>query len=123
MRNRNSNGLPAVVHLLLARSMVGRVMTTLPWCGLTPGFRRAPLLARRSESRCSVARACEPYCLDRLQMTASSQPPTATLVGDSGTSFDYPVGAQQNRLRDRESERLCSLDIYREIESHGLFDR
>ena len=38
---------------------------------LTPGFRRAPLLARRSENRCSVARELKLHRLKSLKTAKS----------------------------------------------------
>jgi len=39
--------------------------------GGTLGFRRSPLAARRPASRCSVTRALEPNCQERLQTAKS----------------------------------------------------
>src|SRR5262245_25125543 len=39
------------------------------------------------------------------------------------TSPDYLIGAQQDRLGDRDSERLSSLEIHNEFELRRLLDR
>src|SRR5215208_5496341 len=43
--------------------------------------------------------------------------------GPSTPSFDDLVGASKQRLRHRETERLCGLQVYDQLEPSWLLDR
>src|SRR5262249_27167370 len=76
--------------------------------------------------------AC-PLCADSDHMTApkqSSAPchlrthaPQQKTLGQRADSFDYLIGAQQNRGRDVEAKRLRSLEIEHHFERGGLLHR
>src|SRR6516162_6686559 len=58
------------------------------------------------------------YCFDQTAVWHSD-----AARGPSTPSFNHLVGAQQERLRDRQAERLGGGQVDDEIELGGLLDR
>ena len=53
----------------------------------------------------------------------SGHSPTTALFTNPGTSLDYPVGTQQDGLRDHQTERFRGLEVHNEFIPRGIFER
>jgi len=59
----------------------------------------------------------------RSQASGRVTEPSCVRLAPRAASLDHLVGAQENRRRDREFERLRGPEVYCQLEFRGLLDR
>src|SRR5262245_45517393 len=77
------------------------------------------MLRQVQSDRSNLAHGWLPFAADSITAVWHSD----AARGPSTPSFDNLVGAQQERLRNLQSERLCGGEIYNEIELGRLLHR